>query len=961
MIVPELSDLRNLLLENQHPPIIDSLLKKTLRNMDTYVSAALKKRGPVEVKVESLDWILTTQVVSLVSQWVQGKSPVKGGALRDDAELFFFGLPEVGTKVGDVCRNVIEAFNPSCVALALSPMQDFTQNIYHAFSAYNFLGIPTNFNTVNKDGNESAIYNTYYPGGIWETAIIEAWKRNIPLIPVGKPKRRLEIGERMSPAYLEDKQRIKRISAEVSDSVNQKAKTSGKLDSLDAFLTELSRKYSGSYYNDQETPRELMDKAVYCASRIYDLLKCSHFKRVLVIGEMSYIYESRKIFNIYTGSGVDRDGEMYMKPSKETRIHGLRFLPDTITASYGLYAEYGISGTAAQEMFAKELKKWGQRLRRNAISPKKSQSLIMDVVEETRKHPLLMRGASVRGSIALKEVYDSFALLQGYDSRSAIEKAARITLPCRVLRNPGVEKNEDEIVEEIVKFILYDLKPEQEEDEYTSGLKGKKVPLTKDDIRKALEYLKNQAIENKEDEGTIDERDLLAKGDLDDELIKELMDRYGEISKTRGEGMQKMLDDMTSRGYISNMTPNSLKFTSKGISELRKNLENLKRRGLISEEELQKGIEDLEKLKNKSPDEQPDLSGEKLSEIVADFMDVQHKFKNEDSTLEDAYVHYVMKENKGEEVDRDKLKYRNLQVLIYKLHDKGLLRINEKGKINFSLTGKSLEWLLDELIKKSHASGLLKEAFKKDKSAANVVDIRPYMKGDTFSDISILHTLRNVIRKRKAIEEIEHKDIVSYVKLPTRSEDIVLCLDVSASMRKQAKLRFAKIAVTALARAAVEKNYRAGLVAFSNEAEEVYPISKSFRGITDAVVKLRADQYTNVGRGIECALKMLMREKVPWEKHIILITDGQPNAAPGVGSRISSSAEMKREEIGYRFALTMARKATQRDIKVSILLITDPDNRGVDFARKIALIGKGRFYRVNAAEKIPVSALRMMS
>ena len=150
-------------------------------------------------------------------------------------------------------------------------------------------------------------------------------------------------------------------------------------------------------------------------------------------------------------------------------------------------------------------------------------------------------------------------------------------------------------------------------------------------------------------------------------------------------------------------------------------------------------------------------------------------------------------------------------------------------------------------------------------------------------------------------------------------------------------------------------------MAFSNEAEEVYPISKSFRGITDAGVKLRADQDTNVGRGIECALKMPMREKVPWEKHIILITDGQPNAAPGVGSRISSSAEMKREEIGYRFALTMARKATQRDIKVSILLITDPDNRGVDFARKIALIGKGRFYRVSSAEKIPVSALRMMS
>lgn len=961
MIVPELNDLRNLLLKNEYPPVIDSLLRKVLRNKNPIPSDSLKKRGTVSVSVESLDSFLNPEILAIVKEWVNGKTPKKNKKQRGEDKVFFLGLPEVGPEVQLACINAIEKFNPSCIALALSPMQDFIQNVYHSFSVYNFLGIPTNFNTVYKDGNESAIYTTYYPGGIWETALIKAWKDNIPLIPVGKPKKKLEIGERRSPGYLEDKQRMKRIAGKISEAISEIVKSSADLNSIDVFLTELSEKYSKSYYADQETVRELMDKAVYCVSRIYDLLSSASFEKLIIIGEMSYIYEARKIFRAYAGDGMEYDGEMYLKPSRESNVYGLRFLQDTIFASYGLYSGNRISDTLAQEMFARELGKWGRRLRKNEISSEKAENLMMDIVWKTRNHPLLLRGASVRGSIALKEVYNSFVLLNGINSRSGIEKAAHITLPCRVIRNPGVEKSEDEIVDEIIKYVLYGLEAQRKDEDYTAGVRCKKVPLSKEDIGKALEYLKNHALKNEADEGTIDERSLLATGDLDDELIKELLNRYGEISNTRREGMQKMLDDMTSRGYVSNMTSNSMRFTSKGISELRKNLENLKRRGLISEEEFQKSIGEIEKLQKKSLDEKPELTGEKLSELIADFMDIQHKSKNDDSSLEDAYVHYVMKENKGEEVDSDKLKYRNLQVLIYKLHDKGMLRINDRGKINFSLTGKSLEWLLDELIKKSHANGLLEDAFKQDRSAANVIDIRPYMRGDTFSDISVIHTLRNLLKKQKKIEDIEHRDIVSYVKLPTRAEDIVLCLDVSASMRKQAKLRFAKIAVTALARAAVEKNYRTGLVAFSNEAEEIYPISRSYRGITDAVVKLRAGQYTNVGRGIECALKMLMREKVPWERHIVLITDGQPNAAPGVGNRVSSSAEMKREEIGYRFALSVARKASQRDIKISILLITDPENRGVDFAKKIALIGRGRFYRVSSAEKIPVSALRMMT
>ncbi|MBI5376507.1 MAG: VWA domain-containing protein [Candidatus Schekmanbacteria bacterium] len=960
MIVPTINDLRLLVLRNEYPDVLDSIFKKAMRRKSPLLPDSLKKRGTIKAEIKDLTSFLDNRLASLVEGWVNGKAK-KGEGDLSGCETFFLGLPEISANVPAIVRMVIDEIKPSCIAVSISPMQEFSANMFHSLSPYNFIGIPTNFNTVYADGNESSIYSTYYPGSIWETIIIEALQRDIPVVPVGYPKKRLRIGEQRSPGFLENKQRLEGISKRISEAVDSQGMDCKGFGAVHSFLAELSERYQKSYFADQETVREIVDKAVYCASRLADLSSVLGKGKILVAGNISYIYEAMRIYETLKRSvipSVNDEGELYSKPSSEKSIYGLRFLPDTLSAAYQLYADKNISSTTAQKIFGNALKEWASKVRESSITNDNAASIMLDIIEMTRNHPDLLHGASVRASIAIKEVHDAILALTGKMERFTIERAAKVTLPSRVVRRPGSQKSEDEIIDEIIKAAVYGIKGEKIDDD-DHRINYKKVPLSKEDVLNALEYLKDKALENEKSPGEINERDLFATGDLDDERIKELLDRYAEAAKTRHEGLERMLNDLVSRGYMSNMTPNSLKLTSKGISELRKNLENMRRKGLISEEELKKGIEELEKLQSDSTaSKAPDG---KLMELVADLMDVQHKFKSEDCSLEDAYVHYVVKENKGEDVDNDKLKYQNLHVLLYQLQNRGVVKIHDKGKINFTITGKSLDWLLDELIRKTNASGLLKDAFKQDRFSANIVDIRPYMRGDNFGDISVNHTLRKLLRNRKSLEQIDLKDLMSYLKLPTRTEDIVLCLDVSASMRKQAKLRFAKIAVTALARAAIDKNYRVGLVAFSNEAEQIFPLGKSYHGITDAVVKLRADQYTNIGKGIECARKMLIREKAPYEKHIVLITDGQPNAAPGIGNRVSSSAEMKREDVGHRFALVEARRTVMRDIKISILLISEPGNPGVDFAKKVANIGKGRFFRVSTAEKIPLSALRMMS
>jgi hypothetical protein len=98
-------------------------------------------------------------------------------------------------------------------------------------------------------------------------------------------------------------------------------------------------------------------------------------------------------------------------------------------------------------------------------------------------------------------------------------------------------------------------------------------------------------------------------------------------------------------------------------------------------------------------------------------------------------------------------------------------------------------------------------------------------------------------------------------------------------MKEQSKLRYAKIALAGLAKAAVEKGDRVGIVAFSNVGNVVTPLTDDYRAIMGSVIQLRADQYTNIGNGLLRARTMLLHDNSGNKKHIILITDGQPNAA----------------------------------------------------------------------------------
>jgi uncharacterized protein with von Willebrand factor type A (vWA) domain len=321
-------------------------------------------------------------------------------------------------------------------------------------------------------------------------------------------------------------------------------------------------------------------------------------------------------------------------------------------------------------------------------------------------------------------------------------------------------------------------------------------------------------------------------------------------------------------------------------------------------------------------------------------------------------------------------------MMIHELEKKGLIKSGAKGK-TFILTSKALPWLLDELVPKTYSEPLTRNAFKKEHEV-DKADVRRYKEGDVFRDISVRHTLREVVKQGKNLEDISVREFRSFEKKRALQLDIALCIDVSASMKDQSKLRYAKMALTGLVKAALEKNDRVGIVSFSNKGEVVAPLTDKSHLLLDSMVGLRAEQYTNIGNGLKCAREMLLRSKNGNKKYIILITDGQPNAATAedverddlfkdkkgsiyshywysyLADAFKSSDWKRKEELGVSHALTEALITRDKEIKVSVLLITQQDKQGEWLARKIASIGRGRFYKVKTPESLPIDALNIV-
>ena len=559
--------------------------------------------------------------------------------------------------------------------------------------------------------------------------------------------------------------------------------------------------------------------------------------------------------------------------------------------------------------------------------------------------------------------------------RETLTKAAFVALPHRIRLAQGDDICMESLLKSILSRAVYGIPlfPEDEERE-----PEKRRPMTPEEMARALQGLTDAAFRQLGPEEALPANDPAfgseaMKHPLVQQALKEAMEK-GLLNDSFND-YKDLLGELEDRGLLEMADAARMTLSQQGRDALEESLQESFRRGELTAEEL------AEALKNsRGMPPPPGLGGDKTmlspqaeTELIAEMMDFQHQGRSESTSLEDLYVHYTVGEKKGLEIDKEKVDYDRLKIMVHELEKSGALRVTGEKK-RFTLSHLSLEKLLKGLIQRQKGQVLEKRAFKKEHEV-DKTDVRRYQRGDVFKNVSIRHTLRRVLRKGKAFDDINYTDLRAFEKKPSNQLDIAVCVDISASMKEGGKLRYAKMAVAELAKAAIDKGDRMGIIAFSNLGEVVVPLTAKLQPLMEATMTLRSEQYTNIGNGLRVARQMLQKDRNSNAKFIILITDGEPNAALSEDSRgdgyYARVAEFSRETsmeakraMGAQHALLEAARTRRKHMKVAVVYIcpedkVDPESERV--AREIARRGGGKFHRVRALERLPLEALETVA
>jgi Mg-chelatase subunit ChlD/predicted transcriptional regulator len=960
-----LEDIRQSLLNRGDSSVLSDPLKKAFKNPPL---AEIKTNPTALLKP------LHSRLAKMVERWMDGNAPSQKGKTGINIQL----KPVIpyGRNLSTYIEDSIDQFKPDVVALDTSPVTGLGAGNFHAFSCYNMVGLPLPVETLSSEGvvlDKSA----FFSGSLLETTIIKCYLEHIPLVPIGLPARK-------TPSRTE--QIFQQLLEEVHEEFDQALNTTTYRD-IHTHARQLTSHIWDSGHSVINEEREyLIDECCYLASRIAELSTLlKKGSRILLFTEVKHLTDLEPLLNTLKKSAHFWE-EFYQPPLKIREQSHYQASEEKLDPLWEYAKTKGPSTTLCQRLFQKSFQRWAKKIMHEPLSPSSADRFITHILEATRNHSEIERGAGVRGSLALKAVAQGYSRLGKGLNRLAFYRASMVTLPHRILMRPGSERKPSRIIKEISQEVLYGIR-------YSPGEQQRKparpVPLTRENLKQALEGLTDAALTHTPDPQSFSSQDwALAQEAMKHPLVQEALQNANYPAESQ-EALNQLLEELEKSGFLEHLTPDQYTLTEKGKEALRESVKQRAEKGELSPEQMKEMLNHLKNLPASGSAITMNLPQDKMSKFLSELMDAQHQGRSLDTSLEDIYVHYTLSEKKGIKTDSAKLDYQKLQIMIHQLEEKGLLKVSGTRMKHYTLTSRALSWLLEELIPKDSSNSLTKHAFKKEHEIEKA-EVRRYQKGDVYRDISIRHTLKEMIKQGKTPEDIGQKEFRSFDKKPSAQLDIVLCVDVSASMKEQSKLRYAKLALAGLAKAALDKKDRVGIVAFSNVGNVVTPLSDDYQAVMDSVIRLRADQYTNIGNGLLRARNMLLSDKSGNSKHIVLITDGQPNAtlADIMKSEEITETEEKnlnreyrlpdsrghedqpvnifkgddwkiKEQLGTRHALMEARKIRDKDIKISVLLITHQDELGKWVTRKIAQIGRGKFYKVKTIESIPLDALQM--
>jgi Mg-chelatase subunit ChlD len=348
----------------------------------------------------------------------------------------------------------------------------------------------------------------------------------------------------------------------------------------------------------------------------------------------------------------------------------------------------------------------------------------------------------------------------------------------------------------------------------------------------------------------------------------------------------------------------------------------------ISSEEYEQRKNALMTRLKDSVKSQINRSNRELASTIIEMMDAQDKIWDKEVSFNRMYIYYHVKGTcEKANLSPFKQDYHALQWIIEDLEKQKILR-SDDGNSGFLLTGFALDILLSHLIDSDVLSDVRDnfQGFGKSSTIYPGHDIRRFSSGDTFRDLSIRHTLKEIARKKKSLSDVRYNDLKVFLRERRRSQaDIVFCIDTSGSMGFNQRLTYARLVAAGLARAAFRNGNRVGIVAFNDYSQNTLGI-------------------TAKDHGIKSARELLSHSRSHNRKIIVLLTDGQASAISKVAfDQLSSVGE---RDLTEESAYLETRKAVASGVQLSVVYFTPPNETVEQFIKNIARIGKGKVHRV---------------
>jgi Mg-chelatase subunit ChlD len=583
--------------------------------------------------------------------------------------------------------------------------------------------------------------------------------------------------------------------------------------------------------------------------------------------------------------------------------------------------------TGAQELFQDQLEKFIRAKDSETLPESRAYGMLTQITNRARRHPDIVRGPSVRGTIAFKDILGGFSELNGVLTQKCMMKAALITLPPRI--SVARKGTGTAIIGDIMKEVLYRFS-------FQKGTRGAGIQdseeLSATDILSALSQL----------------------GALPQEEGQNLTQGKSQAVMPDAQRDQKDLKYLEELDFVRRDERGQYVFTGDAVEFLLNGLEEKLKSGEISLQEYHRQKSGLMRQMRNAAGNQPMMSKKEMANTIFEMIDAQDKQWNSNVNFSTMYVYYHIKSNRSNEtLHPQKSDYYGLKRIMDDLvRQKVLVTTEEPSACN--LTGFALDVLFQYFVGRGQNGEKVQEVtdYKRKLHNERRHETRKFSSGDTYRNISMRRTLKEIARQRKSLSEVRKSDFRVFIPQSCKPKsDIILCLDTSGSMGFNQKLMYARLVAAGIARAAVKDGNRVGIVAFNDFGKVTMPLTAGDEELLlDLIAKISPRGNTNIGDGIKFSAEALLDDYNRNQKHIILISDG-------IASAVTESAvdQLKADEGGdltEESALLETKKAASKGIQVSVVYIAAADEVSDDFISSVARFGNGKVYRITDSKAL---------